>query len=48
MLNGYFISKSAEIVGINIATSFFWRYRISDYISTFLGEGHANEVIEAN
>ncbi len=48
MLNGYFISKFAEIVEINIATSFFWRYKISDYISTFLGEGHADEVIEAN
>jgi transposase-like protein len=28
MLNGYSIRKSAELVDINIATSFFWRHKI--------------------
>lgn len=37
MLNGYSIRKSAEIVEINIATSFFWRHKILNCISEFLG-----------
>lgn len=42
MLNGYSIRKCAEIVEINIATSFFWRHKILDCISAFLGTGHVD------
>ena len=35
MIMGLSIRKSAKIVGINIATSFFWRHKILDCISTF-------------
>ena len=45
---GLSIRKSAKIVGINIATSFFWRHKILDCISAFLGTGHVDGVIEAD
>lgn len=48
MINGYSIRKSAKIVEINIATSFFWRHKILDCISTFLGKGHVDGVVEAD
>jgi len=48
MLNGYSIRKSAEIVEINIATSFYWRHKILNCISTFLGVGSVDGVIEAD
>jgi hypothetical protein len=48
MLNGYSIRKSAKIVEINIATSFFWRHKILNCISTFLGVGSVDGVIEAD
>lgn len=48
MVNGYSIRKSATIVEINIATSFFWRHKILDCISTFLGKGDVDGVVEAD
>lgn len=48
MLNGYYIRRSAEIVEINIATSFYWRHKILNCISTFLGVGSVDGVIEAD
>ena len=48
MLSGYSIRKCAEIVEINIATSFFWRHKILNCISTFLGVGSVNGVVEAD
>ena len=48
MINGYSIRKSAKIVEINIATSFFWRHKILDCISTFLGKGYVDGVVEAD
>lgn len=48
MLNGYSIRKSAEIVEINIATSFFWRHKILNCISEFLGVGNVDGVVEAD
>ena len=48
MIMGLSIRKSAKIVGINIATSFFWRHKILDCISSFLGTGHVDGVIEAD
>jgi hypothetical protein len=48
MVNGYSIRKSAKIVEINIATSFFWRHKIFDCISTFLGKGYIDGIVEAD
>lgn len=48
MINGYSIRKSAKIVGINIATSFFWRHKILNCISEFLGGGSVDGVVEAD
>lgn len=48
MLNGYSIRKSAKVVDINIATSFYWRHKILNCISTFLGVGSVDGVIEAD
>ena len=36
MIMGLSIRKSAKNVGINIATSFFWRHKILDCIRAFL------------
>lgn len=48
MIAGYTIRKSAEIVGINIATSFFWRHKILDCLKSFNGIGHVDGVVEAD
>lgn len=48
MLNGYYIRKSAEIVVMNIATSFYSRHKIINCISTFLDIGSVDGVIEAD
>lgn len=48
MLNGYSIRKSAEIVEINIATSFFWGHKILNCISEFLGIGDVDGIVEAD
>ena len=48
MIAGYSIRKSAEIVEINIATSFFWRHKILDCIRAFFGVGSVEGVIEAD
>ena len=48
MLNGYSIRKSAEEVEINIATSFYWRHKILNCISEFLGVGSVDGVVEAD
>lgn len=48
MLNGYSIRKCAEIVKINIATSFFWRHKLLNCISDFLGVGSVDGVVEAD
>ncbi len=48
MLNGYSIRKSAEIVEINIATSFFWRHKILNCISEFLGVDSVDGVVETD
>ena len=46
MIMGLSIRKSAKIVGINIATSFFWRHKIIDAIRKFIGYGSLEGVIE--
>ena len=48
MLNGYSVRKSAEEVEINIATSFYWRHKILNCISAFLGVGSVDGVVEAD
>jgi transposase-like protein len=48
MISGYSIRKSAEIVGIDPSTSFYWRHKILDAIRAFLGIGHLEGIIEAD
>jgi hypothetical protein len=48
MLNGCSIRKSAKEVEINIATSFYWRHKILNCISDFLGVGSVDGVVEAD
>ena len=48
MLNGFSIRKSAEEVEINIVTSFYWRHKILNCISEFLGVGSVDGVVEAD
>lgn len=48
MIAGYSIRKSAEIVEIDIATSFFLRHKILDCIRSFFGVGSVEGVIEAD
>lgn len=48
MISGYSIRKSAEIVGIDPSTSFYWRHKILDAIRIFLGIGHLEGIIEAD
>lgn len=48
MLNGYSIRKSTEEVKINIATSFYWRHKILNCISEFMGIGFVDGVVEAD
>lgn len=48
MLNGYSIRKCAEIVEINIATSLFWRHKILNCISEFLGIGSVDGLVESD
>lgn len=48
MLSGYSIRKSAKEVEINIATSFYWRHKILNCISEFLGVGSVDGVVEAD
>jgi transposase-like protein len=45
---GYSIRKSAKIVEINIATSFFLRHKILDCIRSFFDVGSVEGVIEAD
>ena len=47
-LKGYSIRKSAEEVEINIATSFYWRRKILNCISEFLGIGSVDGVVKAD
>jgi len=45
---GYSIRKSAEILGINIATSFFWRHKILDCLKAINGISHVDDVVETD
>lgn len=48
MINGYSIRKCADIVDINIATSFYWRHKILDCIRAFFGVGSVEGIVEAD
>lgn len=48
MITGYSIRKCAEVVGINIATSFFWRHKLLDAIRGYMGVGSVDGFIEAD
>lgn len=46
MINGYSIRKCAAIVGINIATSFFWRHKLLEALTNYIGIGNVSGVVE--
>lgn len=48
MISRFSIRKSAKLVDINIATSFFWRHKILEAVKIFLGIGSVQGVIEAD
>lgn len=48
IINGYSIRKCADIVGISIPTSFFWRHKILDAIRNYIGIGNVGGIIEAD
>lgn len=48
MINGYSIRKCAEIVGISVPTSFFWRHKIIDAIKIYMGVGSVGGVVEVD
>lgn len=48
MILGYSIRKCAEILEINIATSFYWRHKILGALKSFIGVGSVEGVIEAD
>lgn len=48
MINGYSIRKCAEIVGISVPTSFFWRHKILDAIREYMKIGSVGGVIEVD
>jgi len=48
MINGYSIRKCAEIVGISVPTSFYWRHKFLDAIRVYMGIGNVGGVIEVD
>lgn len=48
MINGYSIRKCAAIVGINIATSFFWRHKLLEALTNYIGVGSVSGVVEVD
>ncbi|WP_315077495.1 IS1595 family transposase [uncultured Clostridium sp.] len=48
MINGYSLRKCAEIVGISLPTSFYWRHKILEAIRNFTGVGSVGGVVEAD
>lgn len=48
MLSGYTIRKCAEECKINIATAFFWRHKILDALTTAIGVGDLEGLVEAD
>lgn len=48
MINGYSIRKCANIVGISIPTSFYWRHKILDAIRAYMNVGNVGGVVEVD
>ena len=48
MINDYSIRKCAEIVGISVPTSFYWRHKFLDAIRVYMGIGNVGGVIEVD
>lgn len=48
MVNGKSIRESADIVGINPTTSFFWRHKILDALRAYIGVSHVEGVVEVD
>jgi len=48
MINGYSIRKCAEIVGISIPTSFYWRHKLLDALRSYMDVGNVGGVVEVD
>lgn len=48
MIKGYSLRRCAWECGINLATAFFWRHKILDALSSFMGKGEVDGLVEAD
>lgn len=48
MIKGYSLRRCAWECGINLATAFFWRHKILDVLSSFMGKGEVDGLVEAD
>lgn len=48
MIKGYSLRCCAWECGINLATAFFWRHKILDALSSFMGKGEVDGLVEAD
>ena len=48
MIKGYSLRRCAWECGINLATAFFWRHKILDALSSFMGTGEVDGLVEAD
>ncbi len=46
MVKGLSLKISSEIVGINIATAFYWRHKILDGLRNYMGKGCVGGIVE--
>mgnify|MGYP000454625353 FL=1 len=48
MIKGYSLRRCSEECQINLATAFFWRHKILDALSSFMGTGEVDGLVEAD
>jgi len=48
MINGYSIRQTADEIGINPTTAFFWRHKILHALRTYIGVGSVGGVVEVD
>ena len=48
MIKGYSLRRCAWECNINLATAFFWRHKILDALSSFMGTGEVDGLVEAD
>lgn len=48
MIKGYSLRQCAWHCNINLATAFFWRHKVLDALSSFMGTGEVDGLVEAD